>query len=177
MSALDETGTVGKSTQGSGRLPVSDATRRLFMVPQLPYGDAVHAALAAIEVVPDLVETGVRTEGIRPGDGRRPRYELFLRLEWLPGHDDLVPDDVIADGLIVQWSHLTGWSVRSGEEYDALEDADPIASPAVVADAALHAAVHGPCCGCERPDPAARWEHALHLDLALARFDEHRGQL
>ena len=82
MTAIDEqtAHAAGKSTHSSGQLPVGDATRA--MLPQDPYAAAVRAALAALRFQPDAVETGVRQE---PGGGR----ELFLRLQWLPGHDDL----------------------------------------------------------------------------------------
>lgn len=167
MSALEETAaaTVGKSTQqDSSQLSVGDATQATL--PQLRYADAIHAALRAIEVLPDLVDAGVRTETV---DGQR---ELYIRLQWMPLHDDLVPHTVRADGLTVQWSHLAGWSVCSGEDVTALEGADDLADPAVIADACLHAAIHGPRCTCDRPDPAARWSKAVYLDIALVAYDE-----
>lgn len=156
----------GKSTHDSGQLLVGDATRTLTL-PHLPYTDAVHAALRAVEVVPDLVEVGVRTETV---DGQR---ELFARLEWLPGHDDLVPVDVQTSGLVLQWSHLAGWSVCAGSDVEMLA-ADDLADPALIADAALHAAVYGLTEKWVIPFEA-RWQHARELDIALAQFDEREA--
>lgn len=166
MSAIEEraAGVSGQSIHDSGRLSVDDATRATL--PQQFYGDAVDRALAAIEFLPDLIEAGMRRE---PGpSGQR---ELFLRLEWLPGHDDLVPYPLQADGLVVQWSHRAGWSVRSGDDLHALP-VDELADPALVADAAMHAALHGLRCPCEQPDPEARWANAVYVDLGIARFEE-----
>ncbi|MFI8531094.1 hypothetical protein ACIGMX_12675 [Streptomyces aquilus] len=168
MTAIEETGTLvpGKSTHDSGQLSLGDATRTLPL-PHLPYADAVHAALRAVEVVPDLVEVGVRTETF---EGQR---ELFARLEWLPGHDDLVAADVAAAGLVVQWSHIAGWSVCAGADVEVLE-ADDLADPALIADAALHAAVYGLAEKWVIPFEA-RWQHARELDIALAQFDEREA--
>ncbi|MGW4733858.1 hypothetical protein ACWEQC_32630 [Streptomyces shenzhenensis] len=166
MTAIDETAAAaagpGKSTRDSSRLSVDDATRATL--PQLPYADAVHHALAGLQLAPDLVETGMREEQT---DGP---CELFLRLEWLPGHDDLVPAAARSQGLIVEWSHLGGWSVRCGGDLAVL-DADTLADPDVIADAAMHAALCGLGCACEKP-AADRWEHAVYLDIALVHFDE-----
>jgi len=159
----------GKDT-GDGTQPsAGGSTQTQTVFPHLSYADAVHAALRAIEVLPDLVETGLRVEAF---DGQR---ELFIRLEWLPGHDDLVPAALQVVGLVVQWSHLAGWSVCAGADVAVLEAADDLAAPALIADAALHAAVHGLRCTCERPDPAGRWEFALELDIALVAFDEREA--
>jgi hypothetical protein len=167
VSAPEETGAAGsvKSTQGSSRLPVGDATRTLSL-PHLPYGDAVHAALAEFVMLPDTFDAGVRTETV---GGRR---ELFLSLEWLPGHDDLVPPAVQAEGMTVQWSPLVGWSVRSGDDV-AFLGVDELADPAVIAEAAMHAALCGIGCTCVKaPGARARWSEAACLDTALAEFDE-----
>ncbi|MCZ4605251.1 hypothetical protein O3S80_16155 [Streptomyces sp. Lzd4kr] len=164
MSAVEgttEAGGSGKSIHDSA-LSVDDATRATL--PHLPYADAVHAALAEVVMVPDLLETGVRQE--HP----RSKRELFLRLQWLPGHDDLVPAAAQADGLTVEWSHLAGWSVRCGDALAVL-DVDELADPATVAEAAMHAALCGLDCTCEKP-PAGRWDQALVLDIALVHFDE-----
>ncbi|MFD9445480.1 hypothetical protein ACFWBR_42455 [Streptomyces sp. NPDC060006] len=134
-------------------------------LPQLPYGDAVHTVLAALAFLPDTIEAGVRRESIDQ------RGELFLRLEWLPGNDDLVPATVQADGLVVQWSHLTGWSTRCGDDLVAPGLAD-LADPALVADAAVHAALHGLRCRCEPVTPGRRWSEAHVLDAALQAYDE-----
>ncbi|MBK3630405.1 hypothetical protein JHN59_37535 [Streptomyces sp. MBT49] len=169
MSAIEETRAAapGKSThEDSGRLSVGDATRATL--PQLRYGDAVERALAALEFLPDTIDAGMRKE-----PGQSGRRELFLRLEWLPGHDDLVPDVICASGLVVQWSHLAGWSALAGDDLVAL-DVDEIADPALIADAAMHAALHGLRCACEKPDTdgPGRWEDAVYLDVALVAYDE-----
>lgn len=135
-------------------------------LPQLPYADAVHAELAGSAFLPDTAEAGVRTETLG-----RPHRELFLRLEWLPGNDDLVPAAVQADGLIVQWSHLIGWSVRCGDDL-VVPMLSELADPALIADVAVHAALHGLGCVCERPDPLSRWSQADVLDAALVCYDE-----
>ncbi|AVV46429.1 hypothetical protein PYK79_45110 [Streptomyces sp. ID05-04B] len=166
MTAIEEraAGVSGQSIHDSGRLSVDGATRATL--PHLPYADAVDRALAAMEFLPDTIETGMRKE---PGpSGQR---ELFLRLEWLPGHDDLVPDAICASGLVVQWSHLAGWSARADDDLVALAIAD-LANPALVADAAMHAALHGLRCACEKPDADGRWEQAVYLDIALVAYDE-----
>lgn len=158
MSAVEETNTAAAAGPSLSAAALT--------LPQMPYADAVHAVLARLAFLPDMVETGVRTETVG-----QPRRELFLRLEWLPGSDDLVPAAVQADGLVVQWSHLTGWSVRCGDDLVAAGVAD-LADPALVADVAVHAALHGLRCRCERPDPGARWTQAHLLDAALLRYEE-----
>jgi hypothetical protein len=164
VSAIEEqsAGSTGQSIQGSGQLSVDDATRDTL--PQLRYADAVHAALRAIEVLPDAVDTGLRVE-----DLNGPR-ELFIRLEWLPGHDDLVPDALSKAGLVVRWSHLAGWSACSGAELVDI-DVDELADPLTVAEAAMHAVLCGLACACEKPPPG-RWEHAVYLDIALVAYEE-----
>ncbi|MFJ4631589.1 hypothetical protein [Streptomyces sp. NPDC088847] len=162
MSAIEETrtaATVGNGTGGGIQSPSGGAT-----LPQLPYADAVHRALCAIEVLPDSVETGVRTEIF---DGQR---ELFVRVEWMPGHDDLAPDVLRTAGLTVQWSHLTGWSVCSGDELAELA-VDDLADPDTIADRCMHAVLCGLGCACEKPSPG-RWERAAALNAALAAYDE-----
>lgn len=165
MSAIEETNTAAEAAGKSTQLSLGEAT--LLTLPQLPYADAVHAALDELAFLPDTLETGVRTETTAA-----PHRELFLRLEWLPGNDDLVPAAVKTDGLVVQWSHLIGWSLRSGDDLVVLELLAELAAPALVADVAMHAALCGMRCTCERPDPAARWSEAVHLDIALVRYDE-----
>lgn len=162
MSAIDETrtaATAGNGTGGDGQSSSGGAT-----LPQLPYADAVHRALCAIAVLPDTVETGVRVETL---DGQR---ELFIRLEWLPGHDDLLPPEVQAAGVIAQWSHLAGWSMSSGVDI-AEPDIDALADPDTVAERCMHALLCGLGCDCEKPAPG-RWEHAAALNLALTAYDE-----
>ncbi|MFK0155401.1 hypothetical protein ACIQVK_25410 [Streptomyces sp. NPDC090493] len=172
MTAIEEqqpTGTAQEGIPGSVQLSVDDATRATQ--PHLPYADAVYAALAEIQLLPDLTEAGTRREGTVMG--RRQPPELFTRLEWLPNHDDLVPLDVRVDGLIVEWSHLGGWAIRSGRDLAVL-DVDDLADPATVAEAAMHAALCGLGCACEKPAPG-RWEHAVYLDIALVAYDERQG--
>lgn len=164
MSAIEETrtaATVGKDTSDGAQLSASAGESTL---PQLPYADAVHRALCALEVLPDSVETGVRTEIF---DGQR---ELFVRVEWMPGHDDLVPDVLRTAGLTVQWSHLTGWSVCSGDELAELA-VDDLADPDTIADRCMHAVLCGLGCACEKPQ-SGRWELAAALNAALTAYDE-----
>ncbi|WP_432135838.1 hypothetical protein [Streptomyces sp. bgisy154] len=167
MTAIEETtapagGTAGKSTHDSTLLPVGDATQPAL--PQLPYADAVHTALDALALLPDALETGVR----RAPDGVR---ELFLRLEWLPTHDDLAVPEMHGAGLTLEWSHLGGWLARSGTDV-AGPGIDRLADPAVVADTALHAALCGMHCACDKPYRGRRWEHADHLATVLTAYDE-----
>ncbi|MEW2570462.1 hypothetical protein [Streptomyces sp. NPDC047070] len=137
------------------------------MLPQLPYAAAVHTALVGMAFLPDVVEAGVRRESID-----QPVGELFMRLEWLPGNDDLVPTGMHADGLVVQWSHLTGWSVRCGDDLVVLMLSD-LADPALIVDLAMHAALHGLRCRCEGPPSRlVRWSEAEALHAALVRYDE-----
>jgi hypothetical protein len=172
MTAVEETrpaAVAGKSIHGDPQSLVDTATRATL--PQLRYGDAIDAALAEMTLLPDTVEAGMRRE---PGGGTG--RELFLRLEWLPGHDDLVPPAMQADGLVVQWSHLAGWSARTGGDLVVLDVAE-LADPAVIAEAAMHAALCGLRCGCVKaPDAAvARWGEAVYLDIALVAYDERTG--
>lgn len=162
MTAIEEHTAEESGKSIHGELSVDGATRATL--PQLRYGDAVYAALAQVEFHPDALEAGMRRE---PGGGR----ELFLRLEWLPGHDDLVPVDVLAGGLTVEWSHLIGWLVRAGNDL-VVPTTAAIAAPQVVADLAMHAALHGIRCTCEKPDGEARWGDAVYLDIALVAYDE-----
>jgi hypothetical protein len=165
VSAIEETrpAAPGKSTHDSGQLSVDDATRATL--PHLRYADAVDAAFQDLRFLPDALEMGLRRE---PGAGGR---ELFLRLEWLPGHDDLVPPGMQADGLTVEWSHLVGWLVRSGDEL-VVPDVDQLADPAAIAGVAMHSALHGLRCACDKPEASARWTDAVYLDIALTRYDE-----
>lgn len=171
MTALDapRPGGHGKSTQGSSQLPVGDATRTLTL-PHLPYGDAVHAALHTAGLVPDTVETGSRIDGANYGQGQR---ELFLRLEWLPGHEDLATAHR-AVGMALEWSHLGGWTVRFGDDLVVL-DADQLAAPDLLATAVLEAATEGFDFVWSPPPGAGRWEYALELDIALVAYDERRS--
>jgi hypothetical protein len=167
VSAIDETRTalvVGKDTGDGSQPPVGESTRELTGLPQRPYATAVHAALRAIEVLPDSVEIGVRIEVF---DGQR---ELFVRLEWLPGHDDLVPAVLQEAGLVVHWSHLAVWSACSGDELAELA-VDVLADPDTIAERCMHAALCGLGCACEKPPPG-RWEQAAALNAALTSFDE-----
>ncbi|KPC86284.1 hypothetical protein ADL35_12440 [Streptomyces sp. NRRL WC-3753] len=164
MSAIEEraAGSTGKSTQSGGRPSVGEATRTLTL-PQAPYGDAVHAALAAAGLVPDVMEAGLRSNGPR-------RLELFLRMVWLPGHPGLA--DVQHDeGLTVAWSHLAGWSGWVGGYEPVLLDVNELAAPELVADAAEHLAAHGTHRAWV-PPADGRWSDAVYLDIALGRFEE-----
>ena len=153
----------GKSTRDDGsQLSVGDATRTLTL-PQLPYGDAVYAELAAHGVAPEFLETGLR--------GKPGLPELYFRLCWTPGHP-VLSDAVEPYGLTLAWSHVTGWSAHDCEGGHILLDLDVLAAPKVVKEAAEHFAQHRLGDGWEPSDRTARWEHALYLDIALVRFDE-----
>lgn len=161
MTAIEERPAAEPGKSIHGELSVDEATRATL--PQLRYVDAVDAALAALRLPPDVIETGMRKE---PGGAR----ELFLRLEWLPEHDDLVKPAMWQDGLTLEWSHLAGWLQRSGNEALAPQ-IDKIADPDTVAEIALHAALCGMRCSCEKP-PAGRWGDAVYLEIALVAYDE-----
>lgn len=169
MSALDTTGTgqPGQSTRDGGRPSAGDATRTLTLS-QAPYADAVHQALTAAGVEPDVVEAGCR----KP---RSTHPELFVRLVWLPGHPALAPgyeDEQGPRGLTLAWSHVTGWSAWSGTEH-VLLDVDALAAPELIADAARHFTQHPPVTGAPWVPPAdGRWEYALELDIALVAFED-----
>lgn len=170
MSAIEETTSAivegtGKDTGASTQLPAGDV-HPAHPFPHLPYGDALHAELTGAGLAPDVMEAGVRAEG-RYGEGPQ---ELFLRAEWLPGHEDLAaPHEV---GMALQWSHLTGWSLLFGDDLVVL-DVDALAAPALLTDAVLEGAVHGVGARYLAPEDGARWEHARDLDTALV----HRAEL
>ncbi|MFF0598092.1 hypothetical protein [Streptomyces antibioticus] len=171
MTAIEETRAAanpGKSIRDGSQPSVDTATRATL--PQLAYADAIDAALAEMTLPPDVLETGVRRE--RDSN----RRELFLRLEWLPGHDDLVTYAMQADGMVVEWSHLAGWSARTGADVDGW-DVDELADPAVIAEATMHAALCGLRCTCVMAPGGsdARWEHAVYLDIALVAYAERTG--
>lgn len=167
MSAIEETGTAGpvKSTQGSSQLSVGDATRALD-VPQLPYGDAVHAELLAVAMPPDAVEAGIR-------HGRSGAPELFLRAVW-PAGTALLDDRVRGRGLTLAWSHVTGWSAHDAYCICRLLDVDALADPRLIAHAALHLAEEPLDEGAmwAPPPGLGRWSEAVYLDIALAHYDE-----
>jgi hypothetical protein len=130
--------------------------------PHLPYGDAVHTALVAEGLRPDVTEAGRRE--------RRAERELYLRLVWLPGHEDLEPD-LARDGMSLVWSHLGGWAAHSHLDVRPLL-IDALASPAAVVEAALNLTQDGIGCTWEPADRRARWADAGALDMALVAFDE-----
>lgn len=167
MTALEETGTAGpaKSTRGGSRPSVGDATRALTL-PQLPYGDAVHAELLAVAMPPAAVETGVR-------DGQSGAPELFLRAVW-PAGTALLDDRVRGRGLTLAWSHVTGWSAHDAYDTCRLLDVDALADPRLIAHAALHLAEEPLDEGAtwEPPPGLDRWSEAVYLDIALAHYDE-----
>ncbi|MCH5677860.1 hypothetical protein [Streptomyces gilvus] len=157
-------GQIGKSTFGSGQLPVGEATRTLSL-PQLPYGDAVHAELTAHGLMPGATEAGVRGKS-----------ELFLRLSWPPGHQAL-GEDVDEHGLNLVWSHVTGWSAHDRHGEYLLLDVDVLAAPKVIHEAALEFTQRHLDATWQATDRTARWEHALYLDIALVNFDEREQTL
>lgn len=168
MSAIEETSTVGTAGQdirGGIQSPGTAFahTAVAAFMPHLPYADAVHAELAAWELHPEVLEAGVRAGG--PGGQR----ELFLRLVWPAGHEDLA-ESVRPDGLTLAWTHITGWSVHTLDEARLL-DVDEFVAPAVLAEYVLHLAEHG----LDRdwvPEDPARWEHALVVEIACILLDE-----
>ncbi|MFG2516000.1 hypothetical protein [Streptomyces sp. NPDC048584] len=162
MTATDETGLVGKSTQDSSRLSPGDATR-ILVLPQLPYADAVYDALCAAALQPSCYEAGVRR-------GRSGASELYVRAVWPAGAPALA-DPARPYGLTIAWSHVTGWSVHDADERYALLDVDALAAPELVADAARHHARHGvgePWV----PTADGRWSEAVYLDIAISRFED-----
>ncbi|MFF8034884.1 hypothetical protein [Streptomyces sp. NPDC016626] len=170
MTAVPQTGTpkVGKSTQDGSRLSVGDATRTLAL-PQVPYADAVHAALDAVAMPPEVIEVGVRAN-------RPTAPELFARCVW-PVGSPLLDDEARAAGLTLAWSHVTGWTAHTA--YDEAETlaVDVLAPPAVLAHAALHMAEYGLHRPWQPPAGPARWSEAVYLDVALGLFDEKDGPL
>ncbi|MFE7966941.1 hypothetical protein ACFU0X_28505 [Streptomyces cellulosae] len=167
MTALDAGTSAGKSTRASGQLPPGDATRALSL-PQIPYADAVYAALLDVGLQPSAYEAGLRR-------GRTGTPELYVRAVWPSGAPALA-DPARPRGLTVAWSHVTGWAAHDADEQCALLPVDALAAPELVADAARHHAAHG-----IDPDqpwaPAAdgRWTDAVYLDIALTRFGERPG--
>ncbi|MEV6125175.1 hypothetical protein AB0M23_32485 [Streptomyces sp. NPDC052077] len=155
----------GKCIQGGAggaRPPVGDATRTLAL-PQAPYGDAVHTALLAQDLQPDVLEAGLRVS--------RPTHpELFLRLVWLPGHPAL--DAPAGTGVTVAWSHVTGWAVHDTDGRSALLDLDVIAAPGLVAAAVRHITARGVDGAARVPHSTGRWKAAHHLDVALSNFED-----
>jgi hypothetical protein len=161
---LREAGGLGpeKCTGDSSQLPAGEATRTLTL-PHLPYGDAVHAELAAAGLLP-VLEAGVRRD--------TPSHpELYLRLSWVPDHPGL-SEEVRPHGLTLAWSHVTGWRAHDRSGDYVLLDVDALAAPKVVQEAGSHLARYHLDGAWEPSDPAARWEYALELDIALVHFDE-----
>ncbi|MFJ2303799.1 MULTISPECIES: hypothetical protein [unclassified Streptomyces] len=173
MTTLQTSGaqTAGKSTRDSRRLSAGEATRTLPL-PQLPYADAVHAALAEARIAPDVVEAGLRNDQPR---NPRSRPELFLRLVWLPDHAALASAAAEEGGLTLRWSGVTGWSAHNHADVRLLP-VDALADPALIVDAARHYARHGLTKQWVHPFEA-RWSEAVYLDIALTRFDEREGLL
>ncbi|MFF7521219.1 hypothetical protein [Streptomyces pseudovenezuelae] len=175
MSALEETAAAatvrgaGKDT-GDGTQPSVGDVHPAQPFPHLPYGDALHAELTGVGLAPDVMEAGVRAEG-RHGEGPQ---ELFLRAEWLPGHENLAAPHEI--GMVLQWSHLTGWSLLFGDDLVVLA-VDDLAAPELLTDVVLEGAVHGVGMVYLPPEGAARWEHARDLDTALTHLAEDTGGL
>lgn len=166
MSAIDERpkGSTGKSTRDGSQLSVGEATR-VLMLPQLPYADAVHAELRAVGLLPACYEAGLR-------QGLAGAAELFVRAVWPAGAPALA-DRARPRGLTIAWSHVTGWSAHDADEHCVLLDADALAAPELVVDAALHHARHGidetrPWV----PPVDGRWSEAVYLDIALGHFEE-----
>ncbi|WP_055527741.1 hypothetical protein [Streptomyces graminilatus] len=169
MSGIEGTcaaGTAGKDTPTGGQPSGATSTHAVVtaVMPHLAYGDAIHAELGAWELRPERMDAGVSTA---MSDGQQ---ELFLRIIWPVGHDDL-GEDVRADGLTLAWSHMTGWTAHTADG-ELLLDVDEFAAPSVVAEAALHLAEDGLHCGWTPGEDAALWEHAAVADIALVLFDE-----
>ncbi|MEV8245006.1 hypothetical protein AB0R01_14690 [Streptomyces rochei] len=168
MSAIDErpaAEATGKSTRDSDQLPVGEATWALTL-PQLPYADALHAALDEAGLQPGVLEAGLREDGGRP--------ELFLRLCWPPLHHGLA-DAVQDTGVTLAWSHVTGWTAHDADGRSALLDVDELADVALVVDAARHFTRRG-LADEWLPPGTARWTEAVYLDVALGLFDERTSR-
>ncbi|MDX3629019.1 hypothetical protein PV728_01580 [Streptomyces europaeiscabiei] len=132
--------------------------------PHLPYYAAVYTALVAEGLRPEITEVGRRE--------RRAERELYVRLVWLPGHEDLEPDMRLY-GMTLAWSHLGGWVATSGPgqlQVRTLLISD-LASPAAVVEAALNLTQDGIDTDWQPSDLTARWENAGALDMALVSFD------
>lgn len=163
MTALDAGTSAGKSTQGS-ELPPGEATRALSL-PQLPYADAVYAALLAVGLQPSAYEAGLRRS-------QTGRPELYVRAVWPAGAPALA-DPARPHGLTIAWSHVTGWAAHNADEQCVLLDVDALAWPELVADAARHHAAHGIDPDQPWVPPAdGRWADAVYLDIALTLIKE-----
>ncbi|QFR00751.1 hypothetical protein F9278_36360 [Streptomyces phaeolivaceus] len=135
---------------------MTGTVQRLTLLPHLPYGDAVHIVLGRAGLVPDVLEAGLRVEDPKRGP------ELFLTLSWLPQHPDLTDPA----GLDLLWSHLTGWSARSGPDVRRLL-VSAFAAPPVLADAALTLLTGGLGAPWQPATVLHEWEDGRALDLAL----------
>lgn len=162
MTAVDETGTAGSGKSTQGQLSPGEATR-ILVLPQLPYADAVHAALSTLGLPPSAYEAGLRR-------GRTGAPELYVRAVWPAGAPALT-GPARARGLTIAWSHVTGWAAHDADEQCALLDVDVLAAPALVADAARHHAEHGVAAPWV-PPADGRWSDAVYLDIALNRFED-----
>ncbi|QQM44975.1 hypothetical protein [Streptomyces liliifuscus] len=134
--------------------------------PHLAYADAVYAALTGEDMRPPLIVAAV-SNTVLP--------TLTIRLSWPAGHPGL-REGMWPKGLHVGWSHHLGWRADADPHGDQVRflPLSTLASPAAVTDMVLHLAEHGMACDWEPDYPCARWEHAGHLDAALAEF-EGRG--
>lgn len=163
MTAVEEQTAVAEEA-GKSTHTVGDATRTLVTLPQLPYRSAVRAALYEADLVPDVVDAGVRTE--QPGDGG----ELFVTVSWLPGHP-LLGDPA---GMDLLWSHLTGWSARADGTVRMLP-VSVLAAPVVLAEAVLHLLTEGLDTAWKPVHGHPRWAHAAQLAAALAAFEDREA--
>lgn len=172
MSAVEEdvAGTAGKDTPGGIQLSGAESTHTVATapLPHLAYGDAVYVEVAEWELHPELMEAGV---GVAARSGRR---ELFLRLVWPAGSIDL-GEGVRPDGLTLAWSHITGWSARSGNG-ELLLNLHEFAAPPLVAEAGLHLVEDGLDCGWTPGPGADRWEHATAARTACLWFAMSNGK-
>lgn len=150
----------GKCTRDGSQPSVGEATQPTPVFPHLRYGDAVHAALTASGLSPDVMDAGVRTEE------QGAQRELFLTVSWLRENPDL-QDPV---GLDLFWSHLTGWGARIGDDV-VLLDVHELATPELLVDAARHLTEHRMARDWLPPFHAL-WEGAGPLNTALDHFDE-----
>lgn len=84
------------------------------MMPHLPYVDAVHAALVAADLAPEVVAVGGEDDYCHTG-------RLAARYEWP------------AEGITLQWTGNFGWRHEADHSSDPLM-VDGIADPAAIAD-------------------------------------------
>lgn len=161
---VDQIRGAGKDTRGGSQLLAGGSTHPEAPVPVFPhlaYADAVYAELVDEDMRPPLIVAAVSNTVFRT---------LTMRLSWPAGHPGL-REGMWPRGLHVCWSHHLGWRAEADPRGDQVRflSIDLLASPTAVTDMVLSLAEHG--VDAPAPEDAiGRWEHAGHLDAALAEF-------